>query len=76
MRKSGLVPRARFLCLPAQMILQRLGQVWLYHGGMPLQGLLQPHGFHERVPPLENPEHDEVNRTEPDEGPESDPIEL
>ena len=58
------------------MIPQRLGQVWLYHGGPPLEMLLRPHGFKEREPPLENLEHDEVNRTEPDEGPESDPIQL
>jgi len=32
MRKSGLVPRARFLFPRGEMILQRLGQVWLYHG--------------------------------------------
>jgi len=49
------------------MIPQRFGQVWLYHGGMPLRELLQPHGFKERVPPLENLEHDELNRAENDE---------
>ena len=48
------------------MIPQRFGQVWLYHGGTPLRELLQPHGFKERVPPLENLEHDEVNRAEND----------
>ena len=58
------------------MIPQRLGQVWLYHGGTPLRELQQPHGFRERTPPLENPEHDEVNRAEPDEGPESDEAQL
>jgi len=58
------------------MIPQRLGQVWLYHGGTPLWTLLTPHGFREHAPPLENLEHDEVNRTEPDEGPESDEIQL
>lgn len=58
------------------MIPQRLGQVWLYHGGTPLETLQRPHGFRERVPLLENLEHDEVNRTEPDEGTESDLIQL
>jgi len=58
------------------MIPQRLGQVWLYHGGPPLETLLRPHGFRERVLPLENLEHDEVNRAEPDEGTENDPIQL
>jgi len=58
------------------MILQRLGQVWLYHGGIPLQTLQQPHGFKERVPLLENLEHDEVNRAGSDETPESDEIQL
>ena len=55
---------------------QRHGQVWLYHGGTPLETLLRPHGFKERVPPLENLEHDEVNRAEPDEGADCDPIQL
>ena len=58
------------------MIRQRLGQVWLYHGGPPLETLQRPHGFREHVPPLENLEHDEVNCTEPEEGTESDPIQL
>jgi len=58
------------------MIPQRLGQVWLYHGGTPLQTLLKPHGFRERMPPLENLEHDEVNRTEPGEGTEPDEVQL
>ena len=58
------------------MIPQRFGQIWLYHGGTPLRELLQPHGFRERMPPLENLEHDEVNRAEPDEGPESDEVQL
>ncbi|HTM62860.1 MAG TPA: hypothetical protein VL199_21130 [Burkholderiales bacterium] len=44
------------------MIPQRLGQVWLYHGGTTVETLLRP--------------HDEVNRTEPAEGPVSDPIQL
>jgi len=35
------------------MLPQRFGQVWLYHGGTPLRELLQPHGFKERVSPLE-----------------------
>ena len=48
------------------MVPRRFGQVWLYHGGTPLRELLQPHGFKERVPPLENLEHDEVNRAEND----------
>ena len=75
MRKGGPVPRARFLPLQ-DMIRQRLGQVWLYHGGPPVETLQRPHGFRERVSPLENLEHDEVNRTEPEEGAESDPIQL
>ncbi len=58
------------------MIPRRFGQVWLYHGGTPLRELLQPHGFRERKPPLENLEHDELNRTEPEEGPESDETQL
>lgn len=58
------------------MIPQRLGQVWLYHGGQPLEALLRPHGFRESVRPLENLEHDEVNRAEPEEGPENEPIQL
>ena len=58
------------------MIPQRLGQVWLYHGGTPLQTLLQPHGFRERVPPLENLEHDELKAAEPEEGPESSDVQL
>ena len=58
------------------MIPQRSGQVWLYHGGTPLRELLQPHGFKERVAPLENLEHDEVNRLQPDEGPEGSEAEL
>ncbi len=58
------------------MIPQRLGQVWLYHGGTPLETLLRPHGFRERVPSVENLEHDEVNRPAPDEGTENNPIQL
>ena len=58
------------------MIPQRLGQVWLFHGGTPVEARLRPHGFKERMPPLENPEHDEVNRTEPEEGPESNEVQL
>ena len=58
------------------MIPQRLGQVWLYHGGTPVETLLRPHGFRERAPRLENPEHDEGNRAEPEEGAEHDPIQL
>jgi len=48
----------------ASMIPQRYGQVWLYHGGTPLPQLLRPHGFKEHTPPLDNLEHDEVNRAE------------
>jgi len=55
---------------------QRLGQVWLYHGGTPLETLLKPHGFRERMPLLDNVEHDELNRAEPDAGTETDPIQL
>lgn len=58
------------------MIPQRFGQVWLYHGGTPLPELQQPHGFRERMPQLENLEHDEMNGSEPDEGPESDEVQL
>ena len=58
------------------MIPQRFGQVWLYHGGTPLRELLQPHGFKERVAPLENPEHDEVNRELPDESAERGEVQL
>ncbi len=55
---------------------QRFGQVWLYHGGMPLQDLLKPHGFKERVPPLENLEHDELNRAQLEESAEDAEIQL
>lgn len=58
------------------MIPQRLGQVWLYHGGTTVEMLLRPHGFKERAPRSENLEHDEVNRAEPEEGPVFDPIQL
>jgi hypothetical protein len=58
------------------MIPQRLGQVWLFHGGTPLETLLRPHGFREQAPPLDNLEQDEVNRAEPHEGADSDPIQL
>jgi len=58
------------------MLSQRFGQVWLYHGGTPLRELLQPHGFKERVPPLENLEHDEVNRAENDDPAERGEIQL
>ena len=58
------------------MVLQRFGQVWLYHGGTPLRELSQPHGFKERVPPLENLEHDEVNRAENDAPAELGEIQL
>jgi len=58
------------------MIPQRFGQVWLYHGGTPLRELLQPHGFKERVTPLENLEHDEVNRAENDDPAERGEIQL
>ena len=58
------------------MLPQRFGQVWLYHGGTPLRDLLQPHGFKERVAPLENLEHDEVNRELPDESAEGGEVQL
>ena len=58
------------------MIPQRFGQVWLYHGGTPLRELLQPHGFKERTAPLENLEHDEVNRVLPDESAEGGEVQL
>ena len=38
------------------MVPQRYGQVWLYHGGTPLAGLRQPHGYKERAPARENEE--------------------
>ena len=59
-----------------QMIPQRFGQVWLYHGGTPLRELLQPRGFKERATPLENLEHDELNRAENDDPAERDEIQL
>lgn len=49
---------------PACVLPNRFGQVWLYHGGTPLRELLQPHGFKEKAQPLENLEHDELNRLE------------
>jgi hypothetical protein len=58
------------------MISQRHGQVWLYHGGTPLRELLQPHGYREHAAPLENLEHDELNRAEPEDAPERDEIHL
>jgi len=59
-----------------RMIPQRFGQVWLYRGGTPLRELLQPHGFKERKPPLENVEHDELNRAENDDAAERGGIQL
>jgi hypothetical protein len=58
------------------MIPQRYGQVWLYYGGTPVRELLQPHGYREHVASRENPEHDEVNRGEPEEAAERDEIQL
>jgi hypothetical protein len=58
------------------MIPQRVGQVWLYYGGAPLRELLQPHGFKERKPPLENVEHDEVNRADDGDPAEHGEIQL
>jgi hypothetical protein len=58
------------------MIPQRFGQVWLYHGGTPLRELMQPHGFRERVAPLENLEHDELNRAENEDPAERREIQL
>jgi hypothetical protein len=58
------------------MIPQRFGQVWLFHGGTPLRELLQPHGFKEQAPPLENLEHDEVNRAENDDSDERREVQL
>ena len=58
------------------MIPQRFGQVWLYHGGMPLRELMQPHGFRERVARLENLEHDELNRAEDEDPAEQREIQL
>jgi len=58
------------------MVPQRYGQVWLYHGGTPLRALLQPHGYRERATPLENPEHDELNRAENEDTAERDEIQL
>ena len=58
------------------MLPQRHGQVWLYHGGMPLRELLQPHGFREQAPLLENLEHDELNRTDNDDPAERREIQL
>jgi hypothetical protein len=46
------------------MLAQRFGQVWLFHGGPPLRELLQPHGYKEHTLPLENLEHDELQRPE------------
>ena len=58
------------------MIPQRYGQVWLYSGGAPLKEVQQPHGYKERVPPQENPEHDELNRVENDDPAEEREIHL
>ncbi len=58
------------------MIPQRFGQVWLFHGGTPVRALLQPHGFRERVAPLENLEHDELNRAENEDPAERREIQL
>lgn len=58
------------------MIPQRFGQVWLYHGGTPLRSLMQPHGYRERVPVLENLEHDEVNRAEAEDRTEDSEVQL
>ena len=58
------------------MVPQRYGQVWLYHGGTPLRALLQPHGFKERAAPLENLEHDELNRAENEDLAERDELQL
>ena len=53
--KAGPSPGPLFFFYNDRMIPQRHGQVWLYHGGTPLRELLQPHGFKEHVPALENP---------------------
>jgi hypothetical protein len=58
------------------MIPQRFGQVWLFHGGTPVRRLLLPHGFRERVAPLENLEHDELNRAENEDPAERREIQL
>jgi len=58
------------------MIPRRFGQVWLYHGGTPLRELQQPHGFKERVAPLENLEHDELNRAQNEDPAERDEVQL
>lgn len=58
------------------MLPQRLGQVWLYHGGTPLRELMQPHGFKERATPLENLEHDELNRADNEDPAEERVIQL
>jgi hypothetical protein len=58
------------------MMPSRYGQVWLYHGGAPLKEVLQPHGYKERVPAQENPEHDELNRADNDDPGEEREIQL
>ena len=58
------------------MLPTRPGQVWLYYGGTPLRELLQPHGYKERARPLENLEHDELNRADNEDPAERDEIQL
>jgi hypothetical protein len=58
------------------MVQQRVGQVWLYHGGTPLPALMHPHGFKERTEPLDNLEQDEVNRSPREESAEGGEIPL
>ena len=44
------------------MIPERIGQVWLFHGGAPLREQRLPHGFREAMTPYESLEQDELNR--------------
>jgi hypothetical protein len=74
--QSGPVRNGPAFSKIGSMTPQRHGQVWLYHGGTPLRELLQPHGYKERSTPLENPEHDELNRPENEDPDERDEIQL
>ena len=61
---------------PGQPKVRRRTQAGSFGGPAFHFSMLRPHGFKERVPPLENLEHAEVNRAEPEQGPESSDVQL
>jgi len=58
------------------MIPQRFGRSGSTTVARRWRELLQPHGFKERRPPLENVEHDELNRADNDDAAERGEIQL